>query len=174
MSIERSIASRYATALFELYQEGIDLSADLSKVAQVAENEDAIELLVNTQVTAENRTAAVMKAAGVNSEYVARLLTLLCTRNKAALISHINEILAEKIIESKSQVMVNVTVANELDSGLTDKLKDVISKGVGKKVDLNVVTDASIMGGLILNIVDSQIDHSVRGRLNGLKRALSV
>ncbi|MDQ6976764.1 MAG: F0F1 ATP synthase subunit delta [Ghiorsea sp.] len=31
-----------------------------------------------------------------------------------------------------------------------------------------------MLGGLILNIGDRQIDHSVRGRINGLKRALSV
>ena len=174
MSTERSIAGRYATALFELYQEGVDVSADLNKVAQVVANVDAKVLLINTQITAEDRAAIVMKAASVTSEQVSRLLVLLCSRNKATLIAHIDEMLEQKIRESKAQVMVDVTVASELDAGLADKLKEVISKGVGKKVDLNVATDASILGGLILNIGDRQIDHSVRGRLNGLKRALSV
>lgn len=174
MSAERSIASRYATALFELYQEGVDVSTDLDKVAQVVVNEDAKELLVNTQIPAENRAAIVMKAAGINSEHVSRLLTLLCSRNKATLVGYINEMLGQMILESNAKVLVDVTVANALDAGLADKLKDVISKGVGKAVDLNVATDASILGGLILNIGDRQIDHSVRGRLDGLKRTLSV
>ncbi len=174
MSAERSIASRYATALFELYQEGVDVSADLGAVAQVVANEDAKELLINTQISAEDRASIVMKAAAVTSEHVSRLLVLLCSRNKSTLIAYISEMLEQMIRESNAQVMVDVTVAQELDAALADKLKDVISKGVGKKVDLNVATDASILGGLILNIGDRQIDHSVRGRLSGLKRALSV
>ena len=174
MSGERSIASRYATALFELYQEGTDVSADLNKVAQVAANEDAQELLVNTQVTAKDRAAIVLKAAGVVSEQVGRLVTLLCSRNKASLIGAIDEMLAQMILESNAKVSVDVVVANALDAGLADKLKDTISKGIGKDVNLNVSTDATILGGLILNIGDRQIDHSVRGRLDGLKRTLSV
>ncbi len=174
MSAERSIASRYATALFELYQEGVDVSADLNKVAQVVTNDDAKELLINTQITAEDRAAIVLKAASVASEELTRLLVLLCSRNKATLLPLIDDILEQMIRESNAQVMVGVTVAHKLDAKLADKLKDVISSGIGKKVDLNVATDASILGGLILNIGDRQIDHSVRGRLNGLKRTLSV
>ena len=174
MSAERSIASRYATALFELHQEGIDVSAEINKVAQVVTNADAKAVLVNSQISAENRAAIVLKAATVTSEYVARLVVMLCSRNKATLLPLIDDILEQLIRESNAQVMVDVTVAHKLDAKLADKLKGVISSGIGKKVDLNVATDASILGGLILNIGDRQIDHSVRGRLNGLKRTLSV
>jgi len=57
---------------------------------------------------------------------------------------------------------------------LADKLKKAVGDGLGKKVDLSVVVDASILGGLILNVGDRQIDHSVRGRVESLKRTLSV
>ncbi|WP_038248668.1 ATP synthase F1 subunit delta [Ghiorsea bivora] len=174
MSTERSIASRYATALFELHQEGIDVAEDLSKVAQVTENEDAQALLINSQIPAEDRAKAVLKAASVKDEYVLRLLVMLCSRNKATLLVLINEMLDKLIREEKSEVMVDVTVAKDLKADLANKLKESISAGLGKAVELNVKTDASILGGLILNIGDRQIDHSVRGRINGLKRALSV
>lgn len=174
MSAERSIASRYAAALFELHQEGVDVAVDLHKVAQVAQNEDAQALLMNTQVAAEDRAKAILKAASVKDERVLRLLVLLCARNKATLLTYIDEMLEAMIRESNAQVMVDLTVANDLDAVLTAKLKESISTGLGKKVDLNVTTDASIVGGLILNIGDRQIDHSVRGRLDGLKRTLSV
>ncbi len=174
MSAERSIASRYAAALFELHQEGVDVAADLHKLAQVAQNEDAQALLMNAQYTAEDRAKIVAKAAAVEDERVLRLLVLLCSRNKSTLLPYIDEMLEAMIRESNAQVMIDVTVATDMDSVLTAKLKESISTGLGKKVDLNVTTDASIVGGLILNIGDRQIDHSVRGRLNGLKRALSV
>ncbi len=174
MSTERSIASRYAAALFELHQEGIDVAEDLGKVAQVAENEDAQALLINSQIAAEDRAKAVLKAASVKDEYVLRLLVMLCSRNKTVLLVLINEMLDKLMREEKSQVMVDVTVAKDLKADLLGKLKESISASLGKAVELNVKTDASILGGLILNIGDRQIDHSVRGRINGLKRALSV
>ncbi|MDQ7003666.1 MAG: ATP synthase F1 subunit delta [Ghiorsea sp.] len=174
MSAERSIASRYAAALFELYQEGVDISADLNKVAQVAVNEDAQILLKNSQITAENRAGAVLKAASVKDEHVLRLVVMLCARNKSSLLVHIDEMLEALIRKANAQVMVDVTVAGDLNAALAGKLKESISSGLGKAVDLNVKTDASILGGLILNIGDRQIDHSVRGRIHGLKRALSV
>jgi len=174
MSGERSIASRYAAALFELHQDGIDIASSLNKVAQVAGNEDAQALLKNTQITAENRAKAVLKAASVKDEHVLRLVVMLCARNKAVLLPYIDEMLEALIREANAQVMVNVTVASKLSAALASKLKESISSGLGKSVDLNVETDASILGGLVLNIGDRQIDHSVRGRINGLKRALSV
>ncbi|MDQ6989783.1 MAG: ATP synthase F1 subunit delta [Mariprofundaceae bacterium] len=174
MSGERAIASRYATALFELHQEGIDLAADLNKVAQVAAHEDASAMLVNAQIAAADRANIVMKAAGVTSEHVSRLLVLLCGRKKAALLPYIDEMLEQQIRESKAKIMVDVTVAKALDKKLAGKLKDSISKGLGKEVDLNIASDASILGGLILNIGDRQIDHSVLGRMNSLKRSLAV
>ena len=174
MSDERAIARRYAVALFELYQDGTDVTADVNKVAQVASNVDAKALLMNTQITAENRASAVLKAASVKDENVLRLVTLLASRNKATLLPSISEMLDKLVREANAQVMVNVTVAGDLDAGLAGKLKDSISSGIGKQVELSVHQDASIIGGMILNIGDRQIDHSVRGRLNGLKRALSV
>ncbi len=174
MSGERAIASRYAAALFELHQEGIETLPSLHKVAQAAEVEEAQALLINSQISPEDRAKIMMKAAGVSDEYVMRLLVLLCSRNKTALLPFIDEILDTMIREEKAEVMVDVTVARELSSALADKLKQSIGAAIGKAVDLNVKTDASILGGLILNIGDRQIDHSVRGRIIGLKRALSV
>lgn len=174
MSNERSIASRYATALFELSQEGIDLAADLNKVAQVTLNEDAKAVLANSQISAEDRAAIILKAAKVTSEELKRLLVLLCSRNKASIVSLIDEKLEQLIRESKAQLMVEVTVAKDMSAALADKLKKAVGDGLGKKVDLSVVVDASILGGLILNVGDRQIDYSVRGRVDSLKRALSV
>jgi len=174
MSAEASIARRYAAALFELSQEGIDVMGDLEKVAQVSMQEDGKSLLVNTQISAEDRAAIVLKAASVDSEYVSRLMVMLCSRSKGQLVALIHGMLDQMIREANAKVMVDVVVATELNAKQADKLKEVISAGLGKQVDLNVASDASILGGLVLNIGDRQIDHSVRGRLNGLKRALAV
>jgi len=174
VSDERAIARRYAAALFELHQEGVDVTAGLQKVAQVAANSDAKVLLINTQISAENRAGIIMKAASVEDEHILRLITILASRRKATLLPAISELLDQLVRDANAEVMVDVTVAIKMDKALATKLKDSISSGLGKQVELNIQQDASILGGMILNIGDRQIDHSVRGRINGLKRALSI
>jgi len=174
VSGERSIARRYAAALFELHQEGIDLTKDLQKIAQVAVNVDAKALLINSQIPAEKRAGIIMKAASIDDEHVLRLITILAARKKAALLPAISELLDQLVRDANAGVMVDVTVATKMDKALAAKLNESISSSLGKQVELNVHQDASIMGGMILNIGDRQIDYSVRGRLNGLKRALSI
>ncbi|MDX8381342.1 MAG: ATP synthase F1 subunit delta [Ghiorsea sp.] len=174
MSGERTIARRYAVALFELHQEGTDIKKDLQKIAQVAVNDDAKALLINSQIPAEKRAGIIMKAASVDNEYVLRLITILAARKKGVLLPAISELLEQFVRDANAGVMVDVTVAIKMDKALAAKLKESISSSLGKQVELNVQQDASILGGMILNIGDRQIDHSVRGRLDGLKRALTI
>lgn len=174
MSNERSIASRYAAALFELFQEGVDLASDLNKVAQVSLNNDAKALLANSQVSTDDRASIILKAGRVKSEELKQLVMILCARSKTVLLPLISEKLEQLIRESNAQVMIDVTVAKDIDTALAARLKKAVGDGLGKKVELNIVTDASIIGGLILNVGDRQIDYSVRGRIDSLKRTLSV
>jgi len=41
-------------------------------------------------------------------------------------------------------------------------------------VRLNVSEDAAIIGGLVISIGDRQIDHSLRNRLEGMRRAIAA
>jgi len=171
---EITIARRYACALFELSQEGVDLSNELSTLAVIAENDDAKAFMINTQVSAQNRSEILCGIANAKSAETERLVTLLCQRNKASLLPQINETFQQMLREANATVMIDVTVAVEISGALKTQLEKVVSQGIGKNVELNVKTDRSIVGGLILNIGDRQIDHSVRGRLDGLRRALAA
>jgi len=172
--IEVTIARRYACALFELSQEGIDLSEDLSSLALVAENDDAKALMINTHISAQKRADLLCRVANTSNTSSKRLVTLLCHRNKASLLPQINEAFQKMLRDAKATVMIDVTVAADLTDDLKTQLNNAISQGIGKSVELNVKTDSSIVGGLILNIGDRQIDHSVRGRLDSLRRALAA
>ncbi|MDQ6963246.1 MAG: F0F1 ATP synthase subunit delta [Mariprofundaceae bacterium] len=171
---ETTIARRYACALFELSQENVDLSDDMSALAVVAENDDAKAFMINTQVSAEDRADVLCRISETKEDSTKRLVTLLCQRNKASLLFRINEMFQQMVREAKATVMVDVTVATDLTDELKTQLQNVVSQGIGKKVELNVQADSSIVGGLILNIGDRQIDHSVRGRLDSLRRTLAA
>ena len=57
---------------------------------------------------------------------------------------------------------------------LCDKLKARLEKKSGKKVVLKVEVDPSIIGGMILKYGNSQIDNSIKGRLEAVAEQLKI
>ena len=52
------------------------------------------------------------------------------------------------------------------------RLADALGKATGKKVQLHVVVDPSVLGGLVASVGDTVIDGTVRDRLSQLKSLL--
>lgn len=170
-----AISRRYARALFELRAEGTDVSSGLEALAAVAAVPVMEEFLDNPQMPAENKVAAVDKAVGGKlSDELKRLVALLAGRGKASLLPEINAVFAEMVREAEDQVVATVTVAAKLDAESKKKVEAAVAKVAGKKVQLNVVEDKQILGGMVVSIGDRQIDCSLRGKLEGLRKAIAA
>ena len=59
-----------------------------------------------------------------------------------------------------------------LDEGLRDRLANALSHATGKQVEVKVVVDPNVLGGVVARIGDTVIDGSVRRRLDQLKERL--
>ncbi len=170
----RVIARRYARALFELAQEGADLMAGLEVLAQVSQLEDVSRLLADPKLPPELAATVLNKAAGKLPKELVSLIDMLCDRGKGCLLAEIAELYEDMQLEAAAEVVAEVTTAVKLDAETKSKLSASIVKGLGKKVQLQVNEDASIMGGVIIRVGDRQIDYSLRGKLEGLRRALAA
>ena len=62
--------------------------------------------------------------------------------------------------------------AVELTDEQRRRLADAIEKATGKSVEVKVIVDPSVLGGLITTVGDTVIDGSVRTRLEQLKNTL--
>jgi len=171
----QQISRRYAQALFELAQEGVDLANGLEALAAVAAEAEVRELLDSPQFPAELKINVLKKGAGVGTgPELDRLLALLVERNKAALLPEIYQEYVEKVRAAAEAVAATVTVATPLSGDATKRVASALAAATGKKVTLDVVEDASIIGGMVIKIGDRQIDCSLRGRLDGLRRAMAA
>jgi F-type H+-transporting ATPase subunit delta len=65
-----------------------------------------------------------------------------------------------------------VRVAVDLTADQRKRLTQALNKATGKKVELKVIVDPSVMGGAVTQVGDTVIDGSVRSRLEQLKHAL--
>jgi len=169
----RHISRRYARALFELIQEGAKLQEGLSALSAVAANEDVARVLASSSVPAAKKSALLVKAAGKLPKELASLSAMLCQRGKASLLPEISELVDDMVLQSQSEIVADVASATKLDAAAQKKLADALGKSLGRDVRLQVTENKDLIGGLVVQIGDRQIDYSVRTRLQGLRKAIA-
>jgi len=168
----RSVSRRYARALFELEQEGVMLRQSLAAVASVVTAPELAVLLGKSGVPANSKAAVITMSAHNKSKEIERLVTMLCERNKAELLPEISELVETMARQAASEIEADVVAAVKLDAATKNSIAKALGKAVGHKINLNVSQDADIMGGLVVQIGDRQLDYSLRTRLQDLKRAM--
>jgi F-type H+-transporting ATPase subunit delta len=75
--------------------------------------------------------------------------------------------------ETLDEVVATVTTARELSADEQSRLAGALSTQYGKDVQLHVVLDAALIGGLRVEIGDDVIDGTVAGRLDDARRRLA-
>ena len=68
--------------------------------------------------------------------------------------------------------VAEVRSAIPLSDDQVTRLAEALRKSTGKHVDVRVVIDQSVKGGLVARVGDTVIDGSVRRRLEQLRNAL--
>lgn len=80
--------------------------------------------------------------------------------------------LAERAAKSQNKQVATVRSAVALSDDQRQRLAEALAKRVGTEVDVKVIQDPSVVGGIITTVGDTVIDGSVRTRLNRLREAL--
>ena len=83
----------------------------------------------------------------------------------AALAAYVNAALGVAVAEVRS--------AKHLTAGEISDLADTLSRRVGKKVELDVRTDPSLLGGFVVRIGSEIWDASVIGKINRFRESLA-
>ena len=74
--------------------------------------------------------------------------------------------------EARQMVEVEVRAAVELDETMRSQLSDVLTSSLGRKVQLRVQVDSTLIGGIVLRIGDQVIDGSVVTRLTQMRQQI--
>jgi len=73
---------------------------------------------------------------------------------------------------SREREVAEVRSAIELDDAQVARLAEALGRATGKAVEVKVIIDPSVLGGLVARIGDTVIDGSVRHRLDQMKAQL--
>jgi F-type H+-transporting ATPase subunit delta len=144
------------------FEQAIDENTELqfalaSKTASTEARLALVEKLLGGRASAEG--AALIREAVVASG----------KRRTSLVLESYSKIIAQV---AESQV-AKVTVARDLSAAQVERLTAALAKVYGSSVKLNIEHDASVIGGIRVQIADQIIDGSVVARLNQAKLSLA-
>jgi F-type H+-transporting ATPase subunit delta len=164
----------YAQALFQIAQaEGAleQVEDELFRFARILENETRLrEALTDAGLPPEQRSKMVQELLGDKaSPHTTNIISFVVQQGRARELSKIIDSLVQLAAEERNKAVAEVRSAVPLDGGLRDKLKDAIARATGKQVELKVLVDPSVLGGLLVRVGDQIFDGTVRRRLQMAK-----
>ncbi|MGA3058529.1 MAG: ATP synthase F1 subunit delta [Candidatus Limnocylindrales bacterium] len=167
---------RYAEAAFELAERDGTVDAwrkDLRVAGELAQNERVARAVDNPGVAFVHRREAVEALLGSHvSRTALNLALVLAQRGRFALLPQVSAEFDELVRRSRGIVAATVTTPKPLGDKDLAAVRARVEQRAGAKVELDVTTDPTLMGGLCVRIGDWQIDASVSTRLARLRKEL--
>jgi F-type H+-transporting ATPase subunit delta len=164
------LARGYAQALFQVAKaEGAleQVEDELFRFARTLENEARLrEALTDPSLPAEHRARMVEELLGPKaSPHTTNIVAFLVQQGRARELPKIIDSLVQLAAEERNKAVAEVRCATPLDAEQREKLKDAIARATGKQVELKVLVDASVIGGLLVRVGDQVFDGTVRRKL---------
>ncbi len=164
----------YARALFEIAQAEGNIDAvenELFRMARAFEsNEQLRSTLTDATIPADRRQGVVEQLLGGKaSNTTTQLVSLLVGSGRSKDLPAIIDMLVKRASSEKKLEVAEVRSAIALTDDQQKRLAAALTKATGKQVNLKVVIDPTVMGGLVATVGDEVIDDTVRTRLEQLK-----
>ncbi|MBM3671139.1 MAG: ATP synthase F1 subunit delta [Actinobacteria bacterium] len=170
-------ADAYAEALVQVARAEGQLGAvedDLFRLARTYEGSDELRMaLSDPQLPVERRIAVIEelmgnKALGTSTALASMLVAAGQSSDLPAIIDRFVELAAAE----RQHEVAEVRTAIPLDEAQTQRLAEALGKATGKNVEVKVVVDPSVLGGIVARVGDTVIDGSIRHRLDQLKELI--
>lgn len=171
-------ALTYGTSLFDLAVEENQLQAymqELSAIRQaVKENPQLLELLDCRAVPKDERLD-VLDACfkGQVQDYLLSFMKILCEKGAIRLLPDCIRQFELRYFDACGIVEARATTARELSPVLKEKLTKKLESMTGKTVMLQCAVDASVLGGVRLELMGRQMDGTVKRRLVEVGKSLT-
>ncbi|KAJ3086623.1 hypothetical protein HK100_008643, partial [Physocladia obscura] len=176
------IDGRYATALYSAASKKNALptvEAELVKIGTFIDKDIRIQSFLETPIidraTKKEGVAAIL-ASGKYSELTNNLFQVLAENGRLDLSKKVISSFGTLMTAHRGEISVVVTSAKELDSRIQRQLGETLQKSnlieKGQKLIISNKVDASIIGGLVIEIGDKTIDLSISSKVAKLDRLL--
>jgi F-type H+-transporting ATPase subunit delta len=167
----------YARALFEVAAaEGTidEVEDELFRFARSFESSDALRTaLTDEQIPVAKRQAIIEDLLGGKATTTTtQLVSMVVGSGRGRDLPAIIDQLVARASSAKQLEVAEVRTAVALTDEQQARLAAALTNATGKQLNLKVVVDPSVLGGIVATVGDTVIDGSVRTRIDQLKSRL--
>ena len=174
----QSLAGRYASALYELADQGRALDAiadDLVNFRQLMVDSEDLNRLIRSPVVsrADQNTGlmAILEKANANP-LTKKFIGAVVMNRRIFVIGEIIDVFMSELAERRGEIKASVVSAVELSAKQIKDLTGSLNKVLGQKVAVDLTVDTSLIGGLIVRVGSRMVDSSIRSKLQRLQTAM--
>ena len=172
------VASRYASALFEVAQEAKSVDAvagDLDRFDGMIQSSPDLQRLVRNPIfTAEEQERAIgaLLSRAELTGVAANFIRLVAAKRRLFALPDMIRAFRELVATSKGIVRAQVTLAQAPSDAVMNDIKSALREVAKAEVTLDVKIDPSLIGGLVVRMGSRMVDASLRTKLNGIRLAM--
>ncbi len=164
----------YADALFRVVRAEGELDRvedELYRFGKLLEsNHELKQALSDQSIDKDQRLKVVDELlADKVSPHTLGLLHFVVEQGRARHLPQILELVSDLAAEARNSVVAEVRSAIPLDGNQQRQLADALSKATGKNVEVKVLVDPTVIGGIVAKVGDTVIDGTIKRRLEQLK-----
>ena len=167
----------YAAAFLEIAKgEGLleRVTNELFHFARALERSDELrQTLTDQDIPPEKRQAIVEELVGLKSSpLTTSLVSFAVGVGRARDLVKIIDKLVDRSAAEQEREVAQIRSAMPLDDQQKERVAKALGSALGKQLDVRVVVDPSVIGGLVATVGDTVIDASVRSRLDQIRESL--
>jgi F-type H+-transporting ATPase subunit delta len=169
--------SGYASAILDLAKAEGQLErveSEFLAIGQAVETSaDLRSTLTDPQLPIDKKQAIIDDLIGGRaSSLTVGLVQFIVGQGRSSEIPSIANSFVEKAVESRDRAVAEVRSAVPLDDTTIDRLAAALGKATGKRVEVKVIVDDSVMGGIVARVGDVVIDGTVANAIGELRQAV--
>ncbi len=172
--VSDEVVRGYAEALFRV----VEAEGEIDRVEDelfrfgklLEENYDLKQALSDRSIDRDQRVKVLEELLSDKvSPHTLGLLTFVVEQGRARQLPEILERLSALAAEAHNSVVAEVRSAVPLTSEQREELAKALSQATGKRVEVKVLVDPSVIGGVVAKVGETIIDGSIRRRLEQLR-----
>ncbi|MGH8946474.1 MAG: ATP synthase F1 subunit delta [Acidimicrobiia bacterium] len=169
--------SGYAGALVELARaEGVldRVEKELFSVAQAVEKSPELRsTLTDPDVPMDKKQTIIEDLiGGRTSSLTVGIVQLIVGQGHAHDLPEIARAMLETAAASRDRALAEVRSAVPLDDQTVQRLQAALATATGKQIEVKVIVDPSIIGGIVARVGDTVIDGSIARRVESLRQTV--
>ena len=171
------VARTYARALFDTAKEHgklDEIREELdSFVATIREVPELQALIRNPELDPPAKAEALAAVLQGADEILRNFARLVAEKGRAPMLEEIAREYGALVAAEEHILNVELTTAFELSDGEANAIIKQIEEASGQRVEAERTVDPDLIGGVVLKVGSLEVDSSVRGRLERLRRELA-